>query len=76
MALEMILKHLECGDCGKEVSIDSLWLDNSGPLCRDCVVERRHALMGRAGMTANGAQGKEPAKRKSPAPFSGEPRRG
>ena len=45
MASEKILKDLKCIECGIDITVPALWLDNDGPLCRDCAISRRYSRM-------------------------------
>ncbi len=45
MAREIVRRSLVCVECGAEVSKHSLWVDDSGYLCRDCAVMKRFERM-------------------------------
>ena len=43
---------LRCARCGLDLSFDSLWLDDSGILCRDCVMTGGYPFVRRRGDAA------------------------
>lgn len=47
MALEKVLKRLKCIECGIDMTVRTVWLDNDGLLCVDCATIRRYMIMRR-----------------------------
>jgi len=41
MKIEGSTAILSCVECGTSVNMNTVWVDNSGPLCRNCALRRR-----------------------------------
>ncbi len=53
MVFKEIMPKMNCVECGKMVNEQTVWLDNSGPLCRLCAIKKRAERMGGDRPSAN-----------------------
>jgi hypothetical protein len=49
MATKTTDKKLTCTHCRRGFSVNSLWLDDTGPMCKDCVMIHHCELAARHG---------------------------